>query len=327
MEYCGEIGRMATCENGHQYLKILYCGKEWCKNCRDIMHRRRQYRWLPKALQMKSFGYFVFTIPLELRDFYKEAKNLTQLRSYLRRRLKQIYPDIKALCRWHWFGENARVYHPHLNVMIDSFEKLPKEELERIKEDYKSALERFTGIKLNRVVVYYQYCSPSGFKKMDSSLSDEQAQILYQKAFWHKLRYITRATFLRYNKELAEKLKNYRNSSVWGRFDSELDYDKAEALAKVKEATCKDHDLLLIEKGYCPLCGADLHWSRKFVPGCISEYGKEIGLGYYFIQIKIRGSPKLPSKEELEKIRHYRHILYEQAIDDSKWKNRVDIYG
>jgi len=333
--YCGQYAKVGKCENdGRQYLKIIYCNKEWCENCREQAHNRRIARWLPKALTMPSFGYFIFTIPPQMRQHYQEKKNLSQLRSYLRRRLKQIYPDIKALCRWHWFGENPYVYHPHLNVMVSSFEKLPKEELERIKEDYKKALERFTGIKLDKKVdVYYHYYSPEGFKKeygqKHKKLTDEQAQELYRRALWHKLRYITKATFVAYQKKFAEKLKGYRNSVVWGRFP-ELSYEEIEELAKQREAHTKiSQDLILLESGHCPICGGKIRWLKGLYPGSLSFYGKDLGNGYFELPIKIRGSPRLPSRKKLEEIRHYRWLLKNQYWLEEwleKELERKDIY-
>ena len=333
--YCGQYAKVGRCENGHQYIKVIFCNKEWCENCREQAHNRRIARWLPKALTMQSFGYFIFTIPLEMREFYKDKKQLSRLRSYLRRRLKQIYPDIKALVRWHWFSEkNPCLYHPHLNLLVSCFEKLPKEKLERIKEDYKRALERFTGIKLNKKVdVYYHYYSPEGFKKeakqKGRELTDEQAQELYQKVLWHKLRYITRATFIVYNRELAEKLKNYRNSVVWGRFP-ELPYEEVEKMAKQREVFSKvSQDVVMLENGYCPICGGKIRWLKGLYPGSLSFYGKEVGNGYFELPIKIRGSPRLPSKKQLDEIRHYRWLLKSQYWLEEwleKELERKDIY-
>jgi len=297
--YCGQYAKVGECENGHRFIKVIFCGKDWCPVCRKQTHNRRIARWLPKALTMESFGYFVFTIPFEMREFYQNKKNLSQLRGYLRRRLKQIYPDIKALCRWHWFSErDPYMYHPHLNCMVDSFEKLPKKELERIKEDYKEALERFTGIKLDKKIdVYYHYYSVEGFKReykrKHKKLADEQAQELYQKALWHKLRYITRATFVVYNRELAEKLKNYRNSSCWGKFP-ELTYEQVEKQAKEKEAFSKvSKEVVLLEAGFCPVCGARLRWFKGLYTGALSFYGEELGNGYFTMPVKLRASPPL----------------------------------
>jgi len=302
--YCGQFGKVGECKNHHRYLKVLFCGREWCENCREIMHKRRIARWLPKAMTMESFGYFVFTIPLEMREYYQDKKHLSELRTYLRRRMKKVYSGIKALCRWHWFGDNSYIYHPHLNVMVASFEKLPKKELESIKQDYQSALEGSTGILLDKKVdVYYHYYSPRGFKKeyakKHNKLTDAKVEELYKKVLWHKLKYITRATFTVYNKELAEKLKGYRNSSVWGKF-RELTYEEIESMAKKKEAHCrKVKELVLLESGHCPVCGNKLHWFEELFPGSLFFYGQEIGSGYYSLP-KVRGSPiKLPSRKKL----------------------------
>jgi len=334
--YCGEYAKVGKCENGHQYIKVIYCGKEWCENCREQTHNRRIARWLPKAMIMESFGYFVFTVPLEMREFYKEKKNLSQLRSYLRRRLKQIYPDVKALCRWHWFGDNPYIYHPHLNVMIDSFERLSKKELEKIKEDYRKALERFTGVKLDKKVdIYYHYYSVEGFRKeyeqKGKKLTDDEAQELYQKALWHKLKYITRPTFVVYQRELAEKLKNYRNSTVWGKFP-ELSYEEVEKLAKEREAHTKiGQDLILIESGHCPICGAKIHWSEDLYPGSLSLYGKEIGNGYYQLPKLARASPGINWEKVREALTWKKLFLAQQAENIRKWhekeQRRKDIYG
>ena len=334
--YCGKYAKVGRCENGHQYIKVIYCGKEWCRNCREQSHNRRIARWLPKAMVMKSFGYFIFTIPLEMRQHYQDKKNLSQLRRYLRRRLKQIYPDLKALVRWHWFGDNPYVYHPHLNMMVSSFEKLPKKELERIKEDYRKALERFTGIKLNKKVdVYYHYYSSEGFKReyeqKGKKLTDEQAQELYRKALWHKLRYITRATFVIYNQQLAQGLKNYRNSVVWGRFP-ELSYEEIEKMAKQRDAHCKvSQDLILLESGHCPICGGKIRWLKGLYPGSLASYGKEIGAGYYHLPVKIRGSPVLNWKALREELGWKKLFLSEQSENIKNWlekeRGRKDIYG
>jgi len=160
------------------------------------------------------------------------------------------------------------------------------------------------------------------------SLTNEQAQELYKKVLWHKLKYITRATFTVYNKELAKKLKNFRNSSTWGNF-RELSYEEVETMAKQREAHSKKvKGLVLLEAGHCPICGGAIRWRGGLYPGSLSYYGKEIGDGYYHLPIKVRGSPmKLPSKKKLEEVKHYRLLLYEQAMNGNKWQERKDIYG
>ncbi|MCD6361124.1 MAG: hypothetical protein J7M38_09685 [Armatimonadetes bacterium] len=334
--YCGKYAKVGECENGHQWIKVIYCGKEWCGNCREITHNRRIARWLPKALTMQSFGYFVFTLPLEVREFYQEKKNLSQLRSYLRRRLKQIYPDLKALCRWHWFGDNPYLYHPHLNVMVSSFGRLPKKELERIKQDYRNALERFTGIKLSKKVdVYYHFYSVAGFRKEyeqeGKKLTGDKAQELYCKILWHKLRYITRPTFIVYQRELAEKLKNYRNSTVWGKF-LEVSYEEVEKLAKQREAFSKvSQDVVMLGSGHCPICGGKIRWLKGLYPGSLACYGKELGNGYFWLQELPRASPGLNWERLKEELAWKKLFLTEQSENIKNWfekeQRRKDIYG
>jgi len=364
--YCGKYAKVGRCENGHQYIKLIYCNKEWCENCRQMAHGRRIARWLPKILTMPSFGYFVFTIPMEMRGFYKDKKQLSRLRSYLRRRLKQIYPDIKALVRWHWFSEKSPcLYHPHLNLLVSCFEKLPKEELERIKQDYKKALERFTGQKIasetnpeGKVDVHYQFVSASSIKeeflkiqrreKKQSKILrkkhikairkrlasgeslDEICQDIYRAIRFHRLKYITRATFTVYNKGLAEKLKNYRNGTIWGRFP-ELPYEEVEKMAKQREAHSKvSQDLILLESGHCPKCGARLNWDKQLYPASLASYGKEIGNGYFELPIKIRGSPKMNWKAFREELSWKKLFLSEQAQNIQSWlkneQKRRDIW-
>ncbi|MBA7492146.1 hypothetical protein ES702_02695 [subsurface metagenome] len=288
-KYCGYIARLGQCKNGHCYLKVIYCGKEWCWNCREIFHNRRIARWWPKVMTMGSFGSFVFTIPKEMREFYKDREHLSELRRYLNRRFKQLYPGIKALCRWHWFGnEKHDVYKPHFNVLVSNFGKLPKKELEKIKRNYKNALERYTGIKLNgKVDVYYHYSSPEGIKKeckkRHEKLTDEKAQERYQNTLLHKLWYLTKATFTVYNQELAKKLKNYPASSVWGRF-RKLTYEEIKTMKKQKKAyfgRLKKLDLLM--SGHCPACGNKVHWLKNFCRGTLSSHGQKIGAGYYYL--------------------------------------------
>ncbi|GAI45337.1 unnamed protein product, partial [marine sediment metagenome] len=62
------------CQNGHRFAKELVCGKEWCEVCGEdgsVAHLRRFARWLPKVQQLGVMGYFVFTIPQELRSKYR----------------------------------------------------------------------------------------------------------------------------------------------------------------------------------------------------------------------------------------------------------------
>ena len=367
---CGEFAITGECENNHRFLKILYCGREWCPLCREQSHNRRISRWLPRiAVMKKGFGLFVFTIPEQLRTFYMEKENLSQLRSYIRKRLRQIYgPNLRGLARWHWFSEkNPRRYHPHLNVMLDSFQKLSKEELHQLKRDYKKALERFTGQKIGsetnpegKVDVHYQFVSVSSIKeeflkiqrreKKQSKILrkkhikairkrlasgeslDEICQDIYRAIRFHRLRYITRPTFIQYEPVLAKKLYGFRNCSVWGKDWPELSYEEVEAMSKKREAHSKvSQDLILLESGHCPICGARLNWSKQLYPASLASYGKEIGNGYFELPIKIRGSPVLNLKALREELSWKKFFLSEQAQNIQSWlkneQKRRDIWN
>jgi len=47
---------LGLCESGHHWAKEIYCGREWCENCREATHDRRFSRLLPKARQLSSTG-------------------------------------------------------------------------------------------------------------------------------------------------------------------------------------------------------------------------------------------------------------------------------
>lgn len=316
-KYCGQYAKIGECEDNHQYLKVIFCGKDWCENCRDLTHKRRQARLMPKVATMEKGGYFIFTVPEEMRDFYQVKENLSELRTYLRRKLKRIFPDLRAITRWHWFGEKDLLkYHPHLNILVDSLQRIDKETLDKIKSDYKRGLERFTGTRLEKKVnVYYQFLTT-------------------KERIYHKLNYITRPTFLVYQKDLAMRLKGYRNSSTWGKF-RELTLDELERLAIQREGNSKTKkEVILLSNNICPCCGKKIKWRREIYPGSLSFMGEDLGEGYSKLRLKLpRGSPLFEfPKDQLEMelligpvedhlaIRRKFTELFEEDRSDSGWE-------
>jgi len=276
-KYCGQYAKVGECEENHQYLKVIFCGKDWCENCREFTHKRRQARLMPKVVTMQRAGYFIFTIPEEMREFYQVKENLSGLRTYLRRKLKRIFPDLKAITRWHWFGDkDLAKYHPHLNILVDSLQKIPQEIIDELREDYKEALERFTGISLGdkEVVAHYHFLTG-------------------KKRIYHALRYITRPTFLVYQRELAFKLRGFRNTSTWGKF-RELSFDELERLAIQREGNTKmKKEVILLSNNLCPCCGKKIRWRKEIYPGSLSFMGKGLGEGYFELLLPLpRGSPE-----------------------------------
>jgi len=190
---CG-TWRYAECGPcGYEYWKRVPCGREWCPECgkpESLYHRRLYLQMLDVVLRMYlnwgSVGYMVITCPEELREKWKDPKELRKFLNGLRRKLKDegIWP---VLYRWHWAGDRSNRWYPHLNLVFPGA-YLEREELDRIKK----YVER-KGIK----VVYYQY-------------TRNLAKIR------HLARYVSRPTWIMQNEVSPEKFKNFRKWGVWG---------------------------------------------------------------------------------------------------------------
>jgi len=321
---------------------------------------------LSKVLTMQGFGFFTFTIPQELREAFTEKKRLSELRTYIKRKLKRLYgDDLRAITRWHWFGEDLRKYNPHFNAMVDGLQYISGEDIEELKKDYKRALERITGIKVKKTVtnpkgrvdLHYYFFSPESIKfeflkkrgknykilskkkrkEMEAKLKagyplEEVVKELYLAIRYHRLRYLTRPTFLIYQKELAGKLKGYLNTLTWGKF-LEMSYEDYEDRAKKRELFCGvSEKLILLESGNCPFCTGELKWVEELVSGGLSFYSEEdIGNGYFAFdsdfKIEKYQKIKLPSREELKNRTYYANFFNQAANELNSQKNRKDIYG
>ena len=250
------------CQNGHRFAKKLVCGKEFCPTCGaewSDAHKRRFSRWLPKAEQMTTMGYFVFTLPLEARDRYRTKEALNELTKEITggdksRKIVGILKDEgfgRGLVRWHWFGGRGNIFHPHLNVLVEAG-KISKDQLQRIKARYAQVL----GVPV--AVVNYSY-------------------VRSQKRMVHRLKYITRATFIdrRWDPKMAEELFNFRNQRTWGEWKGPQAW---ELVGEAKYQHIED-----LESGICPVCREPLgKWSRA-IPVCLLEMERptDIGAGYY----------------------------------------------
>ena len=251
----------AECENGHRFAKKLVCGKEFCPTCGakwSDAHKRRFSRWLPKGEQMKEMGYFVFTLPLEIRDQYRTKDALNELTKKITagdksRHLTGMLAELgfsRGLARWHWFGDKGYAFNPHLNVLVDAGH-ISQEKLGVIKRKFASIL----GVP--QAVVNYSYTHK-------------------QRKMVHILKYVTRATFHdeNWDQEMSGELFNFRNMRAWGEWDGEPAW---ELKGEQKYAHIDD-----LEHGICPDCGKPLHWN-KALPICLLELEQpqDIGAGYY----------------------------------------------
>ncbi|MBA7657433.1 hypothetical protein ES703_65371 [subsurface metagenome] len=266
------------CQNGHSFAKVIACGKEWCQVCGEdasIAHNRRFVRWLAKARQMPSIGYFVFTIPLELRAHYKTRRALKEFGHKVQEALKrQGYT--RGLRRWHFFGDKSTLYNPHLNVFVDA-EYVGADKLEAIKRAYATLL----GVEM--ADVHYHYLKSPGEKV-------------------HALKYVCRSTFRawEWDIDLAMELRGFRNQISWGRgrWNNEpcwsLSDLKGEAKAEVEGLDIEAIEALAEKR--CPVCREPVVWGGVLPLGLLDMVSDKqpLGAGYWRMP-DIRPPPELPA--------------------------------
>lgn len=229
------------CEHGHIFIKQIYCGKEWCPICgrKDSeIHKRRIARILPKIFQIQTMGYFVFTIPIEIRDDYRSKNLLSWTMKMLtsgdkrkkRAGILESFGFTRGISRWHFFGDRKTRYNPHLNVLVDGSYVSP-----HLLSEIKKAWGSLIGYHKIPDVRYSYRINPG--------------------AKFHSLKYITRSTFLNYewDPELAKELFNFRNIRYWGCWDKE-------AIWTMNQEDYETSKLIEFEKGICPLCKSKISW-------------------------------------------------------------------
>lgn len=284
---CGRWATYADCESGlHHLAKKLVCGKEWCPDCgenRSKAHNRRIARVLPKAMKIKYMGYFVIEFPEAYRwlgqkgvsgdglesDSYwcyskedlKETTNtivgiMAGKRTAKKRRAGGLFT--RGLLRWHWFGDkNTGKWNPHINILVDSAYIMPKE-LRKIKVVLRDAL------CCPDLIINYSFCEKPAQK-------------------FHKVEYITRATFKNYHWDeyMANQLYGFRNQRWWGDWSS----GDAWACDDVKDLGLPElMQVSMIQKGLCPVCGRKLKTLRVNEKGQAVKWSKPIDSTYLIIQ-------------------------------------------
>jgi len=221
------------CNDGHVISKSLYCGREWCKECgkkKSIVHLRRIARWKPKTIELtennNKVHYMVVTIPEFIRDKFKTKFDLSNLREYLKRKIKREYNDLtgctgkaKGLMRWHFAGDCKRCkgkgclscqetgadrkYNPHLNIILNcGFIDKAKKDI--FKRDLEKWFTEYTKINCTgKGNIYHSYTTDP--QKVN---------------FW--IRYITRATWRFYEKDICKMIKGFRNNTNFGKFEKPI---------------------------------------------------------------------------------------------------------
>lgn len=270
---------VGSCDNGHRWAKELYCGREWCEVCGaewSAAHQRRFARWVSKAVQIESLGYFVFTIPEALRAKYRTKKALADLGHWVQELLKS-YGYSRGLRRWHFFGDKSTKWHPHLNIIVDGH-YIHEGKLNVIKAAYASLL----GVAL--ADVNYRYRLSPG--KMV-----------------HTLKYVTRATFLDYHwdPDMALELHGFRNQLWWGaklwNGEPAWSLDDLEGPAREDVGELDTRAVESLESGNCPSCGLPITWSKPVIIAVLEALEKRsLGAGYWALETVRPPPPDLPAE-------------------------------
>jgi len=254
---CGSLFQVADDVPGlHHFGKRILCYQEWCSRCGKMdsaAHQRRKARWIDKARQLKQAGYVTIEWPLadrgklRIQESWRNAMDTAGgvlFGKHTKRQWREGGFFLRGLEAWHWFnddkpGYRADVFNPHMNFLVDasSFGKRGKMSREELAE-FKGALREAFGIP--KLIVHYNYGDNPGW-------------------IFHKLRYITRATFLNreWDNALADELYGFRRTRSFGKWNDEPVWDLKEAEAE-GENTAGLEAVSLLQKHICPCCGAQL---------------------------------------------------------------------
>lgn len=267
---CGKNGLIGDDNEGNKYFKTLYCGRDYCsdEDCRRVTHKRRIARLLPKAVIMAKGMHFIFTIPEEMRAFFGTPEKLNKIRTYINRRLQRDFPEFKAVGRIHLFGDkDPEKFNPHFHILVDDLRRVPCDKLAELKVDYKRGLERITGIDLGDKKINLRVVPRGNWRKIR-----------------HTIRYITRATFVKYDEEIATLFKGYNFGVVWGKWRDPTQKEE-EKLKKERELNGKmSHSVILLCNNTSPETGKSIKWRQGiYSKRIVKNAEKQYGCGFYNI--------------------------------------------
>lgn len=224
-------------------------------------------------------GYMVITIPEDLRVLFYDKEILRDFRSKLLRKCKEDYHLTKGLARYHWFGDCVHcagvgckdckgtgagdAFYPHLNILF------PEGYIDSVAE-YLTPLKRWMHLYFLRLVNK----QIDGLVNVTTLWNDETDETLEHwlqvrrlmtaeslvvnysyvdeaPEMMNRVKYVTRATFRRYSRDVKDLLFNFRNCIVWG--------------WKRGEVSCDDEGDELVR--FCPRCAEKglqhiLNWNK-----------------------------------------------------------------
>lgn len=271
---CGSLALLGQDEDGNRIAKRIACGREPCQLCREISHKRRIARVLPRLMQVYPMAYDVITFPLEVRPLLHNPKVLSLIAKKVRRLYRRLGYR-KVYTRWHFFGDKSDIYNPHLNILYDG-RWLSKDELATFKDLTRRALlPRSISDCIGKDLVINHRYTRNPKKTM------------------HWAKYVTRATFTdrEWDEPLAESLYGFRNGGWAGTWKDPQKWH-------LTGADKKYNSLINLANNLHPVSGKPLTWSRKPIPWALvlMEEPTDIGAWWYLLP-PIReppGQKKLP---------------------------------
>jgi hypothetical protein len=288
------------------FYKSIPCGREYCEHCSkdySIPHNRRIVRVFPKVMQMKKAGYWVITIPKNLRKHFYDKKQLNAFRDFIRRKLKRgynlkiqagtkfykknaLHKVEKAFLRWHFCGEDGATFHPHLNIISETG-YLP----EYFLQDFKHDLMRYfkNTFKLDyepKPNLYYAY--------LNETESDSNKNKLK-----HWIKYITRATAKKtFDADLITTITKFRNITYLGVFEKSTEKSESNIHS-------------IINKSIDSETGEKIVWHKELIPKAALKEKlstlTDLGAGIYF-ELK---PPPPPLIKDIPKFKHVNFDFYE----------------
>jgi len=253
------------CEEGHYYAKEGICNREWCPSCGGDggkAHQRRKASWLPKARQLRRMGKFVITVPPEIRDRYRDVRELAAFGKSVKRSL-QGHGFKRGLRRFHFFGEDhpgeglqgngLPVFHPHLEAIVEAGHLSP-EKLASVK----ASVGKILGVDLGRVNVHYEYTRS-------------------RKKMLHLVSYALRPTFehWQWDEGLAYNVYKFKNALTWGKWDGPPAWD-------VPAGEDKGQVLEALGCGRCPVDGSRIVWGERIAANLLAApWWADLGGGYW----------------------------------------------
>jgi len=238
---CENNYHFLACSGGEPLYKLCNCRKEYCPICgrkNSQLHKRRAERAYDRLMWAPILGYFIPTLPKEVRNLFPDKKIQKELGAIFVEILKGYLPDNGYLSVWHLMGEKLGVIHPHLNILMPiegDKGMIHPDILAEIKEDWRCAVNDYFSLSVPKINLRYRFYTTERQRK-------------------HKIKYVLRPIvtfekFMSLPDDIRVKildLKNFHNV----RFFGELANHKYKKFLKGKGITIEERE---IKK--CPFCG------------------------------------------------------------------------